>query len=178
MAGARYSLPAFCSHGNGTHVCPSLRSLFHDSPAHVTCLVLARGPSVTPSLVQARGGSGCTREGAAPSSHAEGASWQAIFRKLGFSLGWQGIIPANADKMARKSVKLMTTKVCETACFVFHENARARRFKPESHPEFKTSSFDALLNLAFLCASSSRFRKCSTALSPTASRSASRSRSA
>jgi uncharacterized membrane protein YheB (UPF0754 family) len=36
---------------------------------------------------------------------------EAFFRKWGFSAGWQGIIPANAEKMARKSVQLMTTKL-------------------------------------------------------------------
>ena len=33
---------------------------------------------------------------------------EAFFRKWGFSLGWQGIVPANAEKMARKTVKLFT----------------------------------------------------------------------
>jgi uncharacterized membrane protein YheB (UPF0754 family) len=36
---------------------------------------------------------------------------EAFFRRWGFSLGWQGIIPANAEKMARKAVVLITTKL-------------------------------------------------------------------
>jgi len=36
---------------------------------------------------------------------------EQFFRRWGFSLGWQGIIPANAEKMARKAVVLITTKL-------------------------------------------------------------------
>jgi len=37
--------------------------------------------------------------------------FEATFRRYGFSLGWQGIVPANAAKMAGKAVTLMTTKL-------------------------------------------------------------------
>ena len=36
---------------------------------------------------------------------------ERFFRRFGFSLGWQGIIPANAEKMARKSVQLITKEL-------------------------------------------------------------------
>lgn len=36
---------------------------------------------------------------------------EAFFHKWGFSLGWQGIIPSKAEKMARKACFLITTKL-------------------------------------------------------------------
>jgi uncharacterized membrane protein YheB (UPF0754 family) len=37
--------------------------------------------------------------------------YEPAFRKCGFSLGWQGIIPANAAKIAQKQVTIMTTRL-------------------------------------------------------------------
>ena len=37
--------------------------------------------------------------------------YEPAFRKCGFSLGWQGIIPANAAKIAAKQVTIMTTRL-------------------------------------------------------------------
>lgn len=37
--------------------------------------------------------------------------YESAFRRCGFSLGWQGIIPANAAKIAHKTVTLMTEKL-------------------------------------------------------------------
>ena len=37
--------------------------------------------------------------------------YEAAFRKCGFSLGWQGIIPANAAKIAEKAVTIITTRL-------------------------------------------------------------------
>ena len=36
---------------------------------------------------------------------------EAFFHKWGFSLGWQGIIPSKAEKMARKACQMLTTKL-------------------------------------------------------------------
>ena len=37
--------------------------------------------------------------------------YEEAFRTCGFSLGWQGIIPANAAKIADKAVTIMTTQL-------------------------------------------------------------------
>ena len=37
--------------------------------------------------------------------------WESAFRATGFSFGWQGIIPANAEKIARKTIDLMTKDI-------------------------------------------------------------------
>ncbi len=36
---------------------------------------------------------------------------EKFFHRWGFSCGWQGIIPSKAEKMARKAVRLITTKL-------------------------------------------------------------------
>ena len=36
---------------------------------------------------------------------------EAFFHKWGFSLGWQGIIPSKAEKMARKACQMITQKL-------------------------------------------------------------------
>ena len=36
---------------------------------------------------------------------------EAFFHKWGLSLGWQGIIPSKAEKMARKACTMITTKL-------------------------------------------------------------------
>ena len=37
--------------------------------------------------------------------------YEEAFRRCGFSLGWQGIIPANAAKIAEKAVSIITTRL-------------------------------------------------------------------
>jgi uncharacterized membrane protein YheB (UPF0754 family) len=37
--------------------------------------------------------------------------YEPAFRRCGFSLGWQGIIPANAEKIAEKAVSIMTKRL-------------------------------------------------------------------
>lgn len=37
--------------------------------------------------------------------------FEGVYRNIGFSLGWQGIIPAAAEKIARKMVTIITTRL-------------------------------------------------------------------
>ena len=53
--------------------------------------------------------------------------WEAGFRQCGFSFGWQGIIPANAERIARKTIDMMTTQLVSSRARPPHGRARTLR---------------------------------------------------
>ena len=63
--------------------------------------------------------------------------FEGAFRATGFSLGWQGIIPANGVKIAQKAVTIITTRLV-TVAEVFSRLEKARLIELMREPLLKS----------------------------------------
>ena len=63
--------------------------------------------------------------------------FEGAFRATGFSLGWQGIIPANGVKIAQKAVTIITTRLVSVA-EVFSRLEKARLIELMREPLLKS----------------------------------------